>query len=105
MKIICGTDFSENSEQAAIAAAAIARRLDDRLILAHVTDETLLTSLPEDVRKTAAASTAEQLQDAVRRLRPISVRVEEHVLSGRPDEALTKLASGPEVRLLVMASL
>jgi nucleotide-binding universal stress UspA family protein len=105
MKIICGTDFSENSEQAAIAAAAIARRLDDRLILAHVTDETLLTSLPEDVRKTAAASTAEQLQDAVRRLRPIGVRVEEHVLSGRPDEALTKLAADPEVRLLVMASL
>ncbi|MGA7883311.1 MAG: universal stress protein [Terrimicrobiaceae bacterium] len=105
MKIICGTDFSENSEQAAIAAAAIARRLDDRLILAHVTDETLLTSLPEDVRKTAAASTADQLQDAVRRLRPIGVRVEEHVLSGRPDEALTKLASDPEVRLLVLASL
>jgi nucleotide-binding universal stress UspA family protein len=105
MKIICGTDFSENSEQAALAAATLAHGLGDRLILAHVTDETLLMSLPQDVRQTAAAATAEQLHDAVHRLRSIGARVEEEMLSGRPDEALLELASGSDVRLLVMASL
>ena len=41
MKIICGTDFSEHAEQASLAAAALARRLGDTLVLAHVWDETL----------------------------------------------------------------
>ena len=48
MKIICGTDFSEHAEQASLAAAALARRLGDTLVLAHVWDEPLDEGLWQD---------------------------------------------------------
>lgn len=35
MKIICGTDFSKPAAQAANAAAALAARLEETLVLVH----------------------------------------------------------------------
>ena len=48
MNIICGTDFSEHAVQAGLAAAALARRLGDTLVLAHVWDEALGEGLWQD---------------------------------------------------------
>ena len=56
MKIICGTDFSEHAVQAGLAAAALARRLGDTLVLAHVWDETLGEGLWQDFHDKMAAA-------------------------------------------------
>ena len=57
MKLVVGTDFSENARVAGITAAALARRWSDTLALAHVFDDSVSHRLPGDVRETLAAST------------------------------------------------
>ena len=63
MKIICGTDFSEHAVQASLAAAALARRLGDTLVLAHVWDETLGEGLWQDFHGRMAAAVRYRLHD------------------------------------------
>jgi nucleotide-binding universal stress UspA family protein len=58
MSIVCGSDFSENSEQAGRAAAAIAKRLGVPLKLVHVLAESplLLSFAPSEAALQAALS-------------------------------------------------
>ena len=46
MTIVCGTDFSENAEQAARAAASIARCLNEPLELVHVLADPAIAGIP-----------------------------------------------------------
>ena len=105
MKIICGTDFSEHAEQASRAAAALARRLGDTLVLAHVWDETLGEGLWQDFHDRMSAAVRNRLYDHAVRLRKTGASVEEEMLSGMPDVELAKLASRLDARLLVVGSL
>jgi nucleotide-binding universal stress UspA family protein len=105
MKIICGTDFSEHAEQASLAAAALARRLGDTLVLAHVWDETLGEGLWEDFHDRISAAVRNRLYDHAIRLRETGSSVEEEMPSGMPDEELAKVASRHDARLLVVGSL
>ena len=66
MKIICGTDFSEHAVQASLAAAALARRLGDTLVLAHVWDESLAEGLWEDYHDRLSAAVRNRLYRARR---------------------------------------
>ena len=105
MKIICGTDFSEHAEQASRAAAALARRLGDTLVLAHVWDETLDEGLWQDFHDRMSAAVRNRLYDHAMRLRKTGASVEEEIPSGMPDVELAKLASRLDARLLVVGSL
>ena len=105
MKIICGTDFSEHAEQASRAAAALARRLGDTLVLANVWDETLGEGLWHDFHDRMSAAVRNRLYNHAVRLRKTGVSIEEEIRSGMPDVELAKLASGLDARLLVVGSL
>ena len=105
MKIICGTDFSEHAAQAGLAAAALARRLGDTLVLAHVWDEPLDERLWQDFHDRVSAAVRNRLYDHAMRLRKTGASVEEEMPSGMPDVELAKVASRPDARLLVVGSL
>jgi nucleotide-binding universal stress UspA family protein len=105
MKIICGTDFSEHAEQASLAAAAIARRLGDTLVLAHVWDKTLGEGLWHDFYDRMSAAIRNRLDDHAIRLQKTGARVEEEAPSGMADEELAKMAGRPDTRLLVVGAL
>jgi nucleotide-binding universal stress UspA family protein len=105
MKIICGTDFSAHAEQASVVAAALARRLGDTLILAHVWDKTLGEGLWHDFHDRISAAVRNRLYDHAIRLRKTGARVEEEIASGMPDEELAKMAGRPDNRLLVVGAL
>ena len=104
MKIICGTDFSEHAAQAGLAAAALARRLHDTLVLAHVWDETVSEGLWH-VREELSAAARDRLHNHARRLRETGVSVEEEMSGGIPDQVLAEMTSRSDARLLVVASL
>jgi nucleotide-binding universal stress UspA family protein len=107
MTIVCGTDLSENAQEAARAAAAIAKRLAVPLKLVHVIDE-----LGAEL---AAASEDLAIYDPVRR------RVQEHAnelksrlgieveaivaLSGTAHETLIEIARATGASLIVLAAL
>ena len=104
MKLVIGTDFSENARAAGITAAALARRWSDTLALAHVLDESMSQRLPQEVRETLAASTNDRLHSEAEQLSSDGVKVEEHMLSGAPEQALADLATRSDARLLIVSS-
>ena len=104
MKLVVGTDFSENARAAGITAAALARRWNDTLALAHVLDESMSQRLPEEVRETLAASTNDRLHSEAEQLSSDGVKVEEHMLSGAPEQALADLATQSDARLVIVSS-
>ena len=102
MTIVCGTDFSENSEQAGRAAAAIAKRLGVSLKLVHVLAESplLLSLAPSEATLQAAlGAQAEKLH------LQFGIEVEPVALFGVAHEALLELALGANASLVVLSSL
>jgi nucleotide-binding universal stress UspA family protein len=96
MRIICGTDFSDNATIAERAAAAIAKRARCLLELVHV--------------RSAAGASGEavaqaQLEAEAERLRGRGAEVTSRLLTGRPDEALVEHAQHSGATLLVVAAL
>jgi nucleotide-binding universal stress UspA family protein len=105
MKVVLGTDFSENARAAGMTAAALASRWDDTLAIAHVLDDSVSRRLPGDVRETLAAFTSDRLHSEAAQLGSDGVKVEEHMLSGAPEQALANLATQSNARLVVVSSL
>jgi nucleotide-binding universal stress UspA family protein len=105
MKIVLGTDFSEAARVAGVAAAALARAWGDTLAIAHVFDDSVTRGLPQDVRETIAASMSDFLHSEAVRLGSEGLKVEEHILSGAPEQALANLASQSKTRLVIVSSL
>ena len=102
MTIVCGTDFSENSEQAGRAAAAIAKRLGVPLKLVHVLAESrlLLPFAPSEATLQAALDAqAEKLHSQ------FGIEVEPVAVFGVAHEALLELALGANASLVVLSSL
>ena len=104
MKIIVGTDFSKNARAAGTAAAALVRRWNETLLVAHVFDDSVSGRLPSDIRETLAASTNDRLHDEAVHLGSEGLKVEEHMLSGAPEKELADLAVRSEARLVVVSS-
>ena len=92
MKLVVGIDFSKNARAAGITAAALAGRWNETLAVAHVVDDSVSHRLPGDVRETLAASTSDRLHSEAVHLGSEGVNVEEHMLSGAPEQALADLA-------------
>lgn len=105
MKTIIGTDFSGKAMEAGSAAAAMARAWGDILVLAHADPEMNDMRMPREVRETRAACQNACLHDEANRLRHLGAMVEEHMLSSAPDVALTELAGGAEIRMVIVSSL
>jgi nucleotide-binding universal stress UspA family protein len=103
MRIVSGIDFSPNSLAAAEAAAAIARRLGEELILVHA--DAFLAELPESGRTAWLEPMRGRLRATAERLRQAGTSVSEEILTGPPDERLTEYAAKIGARLIVVSSL
>ncbi len=102
--IVCGTDFSQQAEQAVEAAAALARRLNEPLVLVHAVDNESRQTLPTDVSDSLCVFERMQLHDALERLRASNVDVIESFRSGRPEDVLLEVVTAKSARLLVVSS-
>jgi len=104
MTIVCGTDFSNSSAEAELAAAAIAQRSGSVLKLVHVVDtrrSALPTALPllfEPVEEMIAARAEKLAQD-------YGIAVSGVVLEGVAEQRLAEFALEVQARLLLVASL
>src|SRR4051812_36504930 len=87
-KFICGTDFSEQALQAVEAAAALATRLNEPLMLVHAVDKESRTTLPEDLRESLCVYERAQLHEELERLRAAHVETIECFRTGSPQEVL-----------------
>ena len=112
MTILCGTDFTGASHEAARAAAAIAARIDEPLELVHVLDFPLTTwsgdgeehrfgrlFAPEAERRRTL------LDNEAERLTELGCEVRAMLLSGTPDDTLLARALEIGARLIVVAAL
>jgi nucleotide-binding universal stress UspA family protein len=91
--VLCGTDFTTNSAQAADAACALAKLLHAPLELAHVSEIPAHPPLDQEL-----AAEAE-------RLRKQGGEVHASILAGIPDEELVKRATPKSCRMIVVSSL
>ena len=102
--VVCGTDFSEQTMHAVEAAAALARRLDEPLVLVHAVDNESRESLPADVRDALCIYERAQLHEELERLRAAKVEVIEEFCAGKPEKLLLETAATHDARLLVVSS-
>jgi len=102
--IVCGTDFSQQAAQAVDAAAALARRLDEPLVLVHAVDKESRAALPADLRDSLCLFERAQLHEELERLRAAKVEVIEDFRVGNPDAVLVEAAIAHQARLLVVSS-
>ncbi len=104
MSILCGTDFSEWSQAAVMAAAALAGRTGQALLLAHVL-EPQVEELDPAARDKVRGVLRQRLDAMVSGLRPLTKGpIETVVLLGKPDEALREYAHQKRATLVVVGS-
>ena len=100
--IVCGTDFSENADQAATVADALARRLGAPCILAHSVDER--GEFPDNVRQRLMNEDRPRLAEHAERLRARGLVFEEKLLRGVPDDGVAHFAAQSSARLVVVGA-
>lgn len=100
--IVCGTDFSEASAQAANVASVFAIRLDAPLVLAHGVDER--GDIPSYYWPSLMDTARPQLSEEAARLRARGVKVEEALLGGVPDDGVAHCAERMDARVIVLAA-
>ncbi len=100
--ILCGTDFSESATEAVRAAAALAQRFHEPLILAHSVDER--GEFPEHLRPRLMNEDRPRLAAEAERLRKLGLTFEEKLLGGAPDDGVASFAGKANARLVVVAA-
>ncbi len=119
-QIVCGTDFSEASDRALRVAAALAKRLDDALLIAHSHAASYTELAPEsipgefargladraiEVERGMRAAEREWLGNTAEKVRPVAgPLVATQLLSGRPALALLDLSHEFATRMLVVGT-
>ncbi len=107
MSIVCGSDLSRASEEAAVTAAKLAKRLGEELVLCHVIEPwaayavehpAIYTSILQQRIEEARAALARQAGE----LRQLGVAVTERLLEDVPERALAGLAADLHARALVV---
>jgi nucleotide-binding universal stress UspA family protein len=102
--IVCGTDFSAVATEAVDIAAAMARKLETKLVLVHV-DQLLGTLVPNPLLLEAATlQRRADLHDEARRLRDLETNVEEKLLAGSGFEELVTAVTTSKARLIVVGA-
>ena len=104
MRIIFGTDFTENAEQAGRVAAALALRLEDTLLVVHALEAGDLGAVSPKVLDSLFTHTQARLEKEAGRLRKLGPRVKAELLTGTPDEAIVKKAAVAGARFVVVSS-
>jgi nucleotide-binding universal stress UspA family protein len=102
--IVCGTDFSPPATEAVDIAAALARRLETKLLLVHV--DQLHRSLVSNpvLLETATLQRRGDLDDEAQRLRHLGTNVDEKFLSGSAFDQLITAATEARGRLIVVGA-
>lgn len=102
--IVCGTDFSATATEAVDIAAALARRLETKLLLVHV--DQLYRSLVADpiIIESAALQMRCELDREVQRLRDLGADVEGEVAAGSAFDQLVNVATNSKAQLIVIGA-
>ena len=102
--IVCGTDFSAVASEAVDIAAAMARRLETKLVLVHV--DQLLGALVSNpvVLEAAILQRRGDLDDEAQRLRELGTQVDEKFVSGSAFDELVTAAKKSKARLIVVGA-
>lgn len=102
--IVCGTDFSATATEAVDITAAMARRLETRLLLVYV--DQLHSSLVSDpiITESAALQTRCELDREVQRLRDLGTDVEGKIVAGSAFDQLVTEATNAKARLIVIGA-
>ncbi|MBI4622475.1 MAG: universal stress protein [Verrucomicrobia bacterium] len=98
--IICTTDFSEHTVEAAKAAAALAHCMNGNLVLVRSVDER--HQFPHRLRPRLMNEDRPRLAKEAERLRQLGLVFEEKLLRGVPDDGVVKLAMKSGARLVVV---
>jgi hypothetical protein len=80
--IICGTDFSDAAIEAVDIAAAIARRLETKLVLVHVDESYGIAAVDSKLFEAAVAHRRPELDRMADRLRELGTDVDEKLVCG-----------------------
>ncbi|MFN7140315.1 MAG: universal stress protein, partial [Limisphaerales bacterium] len=104
MKIICGTDFSAAAAQASTAAAAIAIKAKEPLLLVHVLETPAGEFLGKEVIDSIIGKGSSKLKEEADRLRALGAKVEEHFAVGSAYETLIDLVRQTRTRMVVLGS-
>ncbi|HEU0273237.1 MAG TPA: universal stress protein [Candidatus Udaeobacter sp.] len=102
--IVCGTDFSAAAIEAVDIAAAIARRLQSRIVLVHVDESYGMAAVDSDLFDPAVAHGRPELNRIADRLRESGTDVEERVLCGSAFDKLVAVATKSRARLIVVGA-
>ncbi|MFM8359298.1 MAG: universal stress protein, partial [Verrucomicrobiota bacterium] len=105
MKIICGTDFTPNAQDATRVAAALARRLGDSLDLVHAVAKPPVKGLDAEVWRGYLEPLREELEEKARPHREQGLTVRTQLKVGSAADSLVAAAARRNVRLLVLASI
>ncbi len=102
--IVCGTDFSAVATEAVDIAAAMARRLETKLVLVHV--DQLLGALVSNpvVLEAAILQRRGDLDDEAQRLRELGTQVDEKFVSGSAFDELVTTAKKSKARFIVVGA-
>lgn len=100
--IVCGTDFSAHSTEAANAALAVAMPLKQPLLLVHSMAETFREELPASARDSLIPLMHERLCADAERLRALGANVETAILNGLPDDGVAAFVRDCRGALLVV---
>ena len=103
--IACGTDFSATATEAVNIAAALARRLETKLLLLHVNE--LYTSLVSDPIIVQAMMSQKRcdLDREAQRLRDLGTKVEERVVAGSAFDQLVTAATSAKAQLIIIGAI
>jgi nucleotide-binding universal stress UspA family protein len=104
MKIIYGTDFSDNAAHGTTVAAVLAGKLQDRLLLVHALPGGGLGASSPEVMNTLFASVHATLAEEAARLGQLGAEVESHLFTGSPEQAILSKVLPGETRLAVIGS-
>jgi nucleotide-binding universal stress UspA family protein len=100
MPIVCATNFSDAAHRASDAAALLARKAGEPLLLVHV----LLTDSVKAFGKPLLEAAEAALGDEARRLEKLGAKVQRHLLNGEPSTALQEFAVKQGATLVVTAA-
>lgn len=100
--IVCATDFSPAATRASDAAAAIAEKTGDTLVLLHACE--VSHAAGESLSSSLHLAAMHRLHAEANRLRLSGAEVEELLLDGSPSEAILTFLEKTQIRLMVVAS-
>jgi nucleotide-binding universal stress UspA family protein len=100
--IACGTDFSEGAIHAAGVAAALAKALDEPLVLIHAANPKVRENLPEELDESICLYAQEQLQNETDRLSPFEIPMHTAFRAGEPGAVVLAESVEEHARLLVL---